>query len=240
MPKPSALLITRPEPQASRLAAALRAEWGDRLEISLSPLMETEYLTPILPEGPVETLILTSEAGVEAAGRLLGRGIRLPSACACVGSRTAEAVKALGLGVIGEFATASALLAGQLSRPAGPYLYLHGRDVTLPLDEMLTKAGQTARAAIVYAQHEMPLGAEALALLRRQPVAVPLYSARSARLFLKAAPEEALAFVHPVAFSAAVTLALPADLATRAITAETPDGPGMLAAIRRAILGQLP
>ncbi len=240
MPLPPAILITRPEPQAGRLAALLRAEWGTRVNICLSPLMRTEFLSLNLPDGPFATLLLTSEAGAEAAGRLLAAGTTLPPDCACVGHRTAGAARALGFRVIAEYPTASALLAALLANPVGPCLYMHGRDVTLPLDQMLTKAGVAARGAVAYVQHEVPLAPEAIRVLKAGPAVVPLYSARSARLFLMAVPAAAMSMVYPCALSGAVAQALPADLAERALIAETPDGAGMLTAIRRAIMGLSP
>lgn len=227
-----AVLITRPLPQGERLAEDLRARWGNRVAVVLSPLMVPVFLTPKLPAGPFAALVLTSEVGAEAARHLPG----LPRLCHCVGARTAEVARQAGFtpGLVAP--TAAALIARLLEAETGPLLYLHGQDVSVRIDQRLTEAGRTAAAAVVYEQRAAPLSPEAAALVQGQaPVVVPLYSARSLRLLVSALPPGAAGAIWSCVISSAVAEALPPDWRSRAEVAETPDQPGMLLAMDRVI-----
>lgn len=226
------VLITRPAPQGDRLAERLRMDWGDRVAVTQSPLMTTVYLTPEVPPGPFAAVILTSEVGALAARHLRG----LPRLCHCVGTRTAEAAQESGFrpGLVAP--TAAALVSALLAEDTGPLLYLHGRDVSVRIDQLLAEAGRTATAAVVYDQQETPLNGSALALLRGEgPVVAPLYSVRSVRLLVAAMPPGVGSEIWPCAISEQVALALPDDLRDRCAVAETPDGAGMMSALQRVI-----
>jgi uroporphyrinogen-III synthase len=227
---PVSVLITRPAPQGERLAADLAARWGDKVRIALSPLMATVVLAPDLPPGPFSGVILTSEAGAQAAGRFPG----LPKLCHCVGPRTADAARAAGFEVATMAPTAAELTARLLDKDSGPLLYLHGRDVSNRIDQRLRDAGRHAEAAVVYDQQAVPLSAEAHRLLGEGgPVVVPFYSARSVRLLVAQAPDGAA--IWPCAISGQVAEALPDELRRRCVVAATPDGAGLMSAIGRVI-----
>ncbi len=194
--------------------------------------METVFLAPALPPGPFAAVVLTSEAGALAAGQLPG----LPTACFCVGERTAQAARAGGFTPRHVAPTAEALVAVLLSQTPGPILYLHGRDVSVPIDRLLREAGHPAESAVVYDQRESRLSDEAVHLLgRAREVVVPLYSARSVRLFLVQRPAQMAARTWFCAISETVLDALPPDDRARCTVADTPDGAGMASAMRRVI-----
>lgn len=240
MTLPPTVLITRPQPQADRLAAALRDEWGDQLALVVSPLMEMRFLSPALPPGRFETLILTSEAGAVAAGSLRGAGVVLPDGVVCVGQRTAEAARLGGFRVGQVFATADALIAG-MPESAGACLYLHGRDVSQPIAACLAARGMQAEAAAIYEQREVPLSPSALlALENSHSVLVPVYSARSAHLVMRELSDGLAAKTLFCAISETILSVLPAMSRARTLVAESPDGAGMMAAIRRGILSRSP
>ncbi len=230
------VLITRPEPQASRTATDLAQAFGARLRPVLSPLMAPEALTPALPPGPFAALILTSEAGADAAGRYSG----LPPLAFCVGKRTAAAARQHGIAPLLVAADAGALVAGLAERPdPGPLLWLHGEDRATDLATRLSRLRISGLA--VYAQRARPLSETARALLAEPgPVILPLYSPRSARLFLSAAPGVCAATLWPVAISAEVAAVLPPELLSQARVSETPDGQGMLSAIGCVLSPRLP
>jgi uroporphyrinogen-III synthase len=227
---PVSVLITRPLPQGERLGAELQALWGERIQVTLSPLMAAVFLTPDLPPGPFAGVVLTSEAGAQAAGRMPG----LPRLCHCVGVRTADAARAAGFEVANVVPTAADLTERLLSVDIGPLLYLHGRDVSKRIDQSLADAGRRAEAVVVYDQQPAPLTAEARRLLNAGvPVVVPFYSARSVRLLVAQVPDSAA--IWPCVISGQVADALPDELRKRCVMAATPDGAGMLSAIGRVI-----
>ena len=244
MPRQSAIpvLVTRPEPQASRFAAELTAHFGAAVRPILSPLMEAAFLAPSLPEGPFDTLILTSETGAEAAARLRDAGAVLPLRTFCVGDRTAEVAQALGFEAQSAQGDVGALAALILARPdAGPLLYLHAEDRAGDLTATLAAAGRQVWSRAVYAQRERPLSAIAETLLsRRGRVLVPLFSPRSTRLFVAALPPKVRADLRCIAISAAAAAPLLPALAADAVIAARPDGPAMLAAISCVISSPLP
>ena len=69
----------------------------------------------------------------------------------------------------------------------GAFLYLRGRHTSRDLAARLNAGGRTAREQIVYDQRAVPLSPTALSALRAGPVIVPLFSPRTARLFVDAA-----------------------------------------------------
>lgn len=208
----------------------------------VSTLMQTMDLYSALPEGPFDGVILTSEAGAAAAGRLVKKAITLPKRAYCVGVRTAEVACSHGFDATADGATAAELMQVLTrGRTPGRLLYLHGRDVSVQLDHLLIRAGIPAAAAVIYAQDPHPLTEEAIAVLSRSgPVIVPLYSARSARLFMAALTPEMHAQIHPCVIAKPALLALSEPLLARAVVADHPDGAAMLASIRRAIRALLP
>ncbi len=227
------MLITRPQPQAGRLAEDLRAQG---VRVVVSPLMRAVFPPVTLPEGDFAAVILTSEAGAMAASRLAG----LPRRALCVGERTAEVARAGGFDARSLGLTAAEMLPALAAEP-GPFLYLRGREASVDVAAALVARGQQAASAVVYAQEPAALTDEALALLRgAAPVVIPLYSARSARLFLAACPADRTAELLPVAIARPVLEALPEALRASTVLAERPDGPSMQAAILRVIRSLAP
>ncbi|WP_413687547.1 uroporphyrinogen-III synthase [Rhodobacter sp. Har01] len=197
--------------------------------------MAEVLLTPDLPAGPFGAVILSSETGVRAAARLRDAGQPLPGRAFCVGDRTAEVARASGFDAISAGGAVENLAALILSRPdEGPLLWLRGQDRAGDLLSLLP--GRQVAEAVVYAQKECLPTAEAMAVIAAPgPVVVPLFSPRTARLFVQALPETRSATLLPVAMSGNVAAALPPDLARLAVVAERPDAPAMIAAISRAI-----
>lgn len=236
---PVSVLITRPQPQADRLAVELRAVLPAAVQVVVSPLMRMKPLPVQLPKGPHVAVILTSETGAMAAAALRAR---LPGLVHCVGPRTAEVARDAGFS-IGEVAPTAADLLPQLMRMqhGGRLLYLHGRDVSVQIDQVLDAAGCPADAAAVYAQTPIGLSAAALQVLNAKgAVLVPLYSARSARLFFADRPDSMQADLWSCLIAQGVVEAVPAALRARAVVADGPDGAAMTTAIKRVVASLLP
>lgn len=233
--QPLPVLITRPEPQAGRLAGVLAARFGTAVTVVRAPLMTVEWLTPAPPDGSFAALVLTSETGARAAGRLRGTGTPLPGHAFCVGDRTADEARAQGFAATSAGGDARDLIRLiERSPDEGALLYLHGEDRAADVAAGLPE--RHVVSYVVYAQRTLPLTGEAAALLLTEgTVIVPLYSPRSARLFAAACLAELRANLIPVAISVAAKEQLPPTLHPATRVAERPDGPSMLAAIERAL-----
>lgn len=192
------LLLTRARPQAEAFAAEVRAQTC--LEPLISPMQEMRDLKVEIDLSGITALAFTSKNGVEAFARM--SAARPPAYC--VGTATAARARALGFA-----AKAAAGTADQLANilPESGVLHLHGRHVRQVL---------TARHMAIYDQVALPLGAEALALLKADGLdATALFSPRSARLFAEILPENPSPKLVLYTLSEAVAAALPEGLDIR-------------------------
>jgi uroporphyrinogen-III synthase len=173
------VLLTRPAAQSARFAERLRARMPG-LTIVTSPLIAPTYLNPIILLKPWKGIILSSETGAEAAGRIKAS---LPDLAFCVGDRTAQAARAAGFIPRSAEGDAEALLALILSQPMAPLLHLRGREARGELAKRLSANGIETDEAVVYAQDEQSLTYEAIALLHGpSPILAPVFSPRSAEI----------------------------------------------------------
>jgi len=221
---PPRLLITRPEPAATRLAEEMRAEFPGA-EVVVSPLMRIAYGGTLPALLPGEMLIFTSQHGIEGLCRLSPR--RDLRACV-VGCATAAEARHRGFSVIAVAEDAASLLdnicAGGVT---GPFLHARGAHVAADIAGALRQAGHVARETVVYDQEALPLSDGARAMLDGDaPVIVPLMSPRSAALFFKAAgTPRAPLYVAAISRNAAARI--PQGAARRLVVAQTPDAASM-------------
>jgi len=180
------LLVTRPEAASRRFLAQFCTRFGADWPAVVSPLSRTEFLTPDGTVPEAGALIFTSENGVRGYMRL-GRAGR-PRAW-CVGQRTAEVAQAEGFPVFAGSGFAKdlvELVAG--AAPVGPLLWPRGEEVAVDLTAVLAGRGLAVAPLVVYRQKALPLSPEAgTALAGCTAIVVPLFSPRSARLFVAAA-----------------------------------------------------
>lgn len=220
------ILLTRPLAQSERFADQI----GGAV---ISPLMRPEFLSPPVPAGEFAAIILTSETGAEAAGRISAAGAVLPKRAFCVGNRTAEAARALGFDAQSAMGAADDLLALiNAAAPVGRLLLLRGQDSAGDLERRLISAGKEAVSVIVYHQIAQNLNDEAATLLHGSaPVILPIFSPRSAKLM--AAELRRVAATAPIclaALSPAVAEAFDFPTSLREI-ALRPDGAAMIRAV---------
>lgn len=230
------LLLTRPLLQSRRFSAELAAEFP-ALRIEISPLLQPEFRRPALPDRPFGAVIFASETAVAATTALPDRP-RLPQLAYCVGMRTAAAARAAGFQTRSADGDAEALFTLiRQEAPPCPLLFLRGEDSTGDLAERLTLAGTETLSCVVYQQVPQPLTGAAIALLQgRAPVIVPLFSPRSARLFVAAGVGIGLvAPLHIAALSQAVAAALPPLGVQRLVVAARADAGAMRAAVAALI-----
>lgn len=179
------VLITRPQPQASRFAIALADRYGERALPVLTPMIAPTLFRPALPAGPFGSIILTSETGVRAAAALAAD---LPRRAYCVGDQTAAVAKQAGFQARSAEGDAEVLLNLLLNqREDAPFLHMRGREARGDLSARLRAAGLEAEEVIVYAQDPQPLSPAARDVLSGSgPLLAPLFSPRSAEIFRRA------------------------------------------------------
>ena len=222
------VLITRPAAQSASFAQSLRAQVPE-VRVVVSPLMATVFHAVTLPEGPLQGVILTSQTGAAAAGRLRAQ---LPDLAYCVGDRTAQVARQAGFRVQSAQGDAEALLALILREKPQNLIHLRGREARGDLAQRLSAAGVSTQERVVYAQEVQPLTDEAVAVLSgHAPVIIPLFSPRSAEILGAAwlrlpahAPLTVVAISEAVAQAAAFSPTKPA-------VAARPDAPSMLDAV---------
>lgn len=225
---PPRLLITRPEPAASRFAEGLRAAFPGA-EVITSPLMRIAYGGTLPAINPSEVLIFTSRHGVTGFCRLSPRR-DLPAYA--VGAATAAEARQQGFDTRTADGDAASLLARITSdKASGPFLHPRGAHVAADISGVLRQAGHEARAVVVYDQQAQPLTNTARAALDGEtPVIVPLMSPRSAMLFFAAAGSPRAPLLV-AAMSRNVADRIPERAARRVVIAATPNAASLCAAL---------
>ena len=124
------LLVTRPEPDNARTAAALRANGHDVL---LAPLLHIQAVADAdLGAPPWAAILLTSANGARAAALHPRRAELLPLPVLAVGRGSAEAARAAGFADVtsadGDADALARLAAQRFAGARRPLLYLAGED----------------------------------------------------------------------------------------------------------------
>jgi len=181
------LLVTRPEPDASREAEALAARGH---EVVLAPLLAVEFYgdVPLELEG-AQGLVVTSRNALKALAsrRELGQALKLP--LFAVGEATARAARELGFARVttgpGTGAALAELISGELKPDRGPLVHLAGETLAFDLKSALERQRFTVRQPVLYrAVPARALPAEALSLLKAGKLdGVILMSPRTAKTF---------------------------------------------------------
>lgn len=223
------LLLTRPEAQSRRFAGLFRARFGADWPVVIAPLTEIVWLNPELPARLPDHIVFTSENAVHAFVRLCpNRG----ATAWCVGPRTQAAAEAAG------FATRlgpgdGVGLARMIADFGGVRTILHARPrhVAVDIAEAMNSAGIETVSVVVYDQRQLPFPDSAMRILGRpEPVLVPLFSPRTARL-ATAAMRNARAPILLAAMSPAVAQAAGGIPVLHAVTATRPEADAMLDAL---------
>ncbi len=236
------LVVTRPEPDASRTAEAL-GKLGH--EPILSPMLDI-LLDPAaaLPEHAFQAVLVTSGNAVRALALHVDRARLVPLPLFAVGDQTAVEARRAGFaqarsagGAVDDLA---AMAAAALDPAGGPLLYAAGTAQAGDLAGMLTSRGFSVETAIVYeARARLRLAAAAAEALRRGAAdGVLLYSRRSAAAFALALRAEGLAPLSDriacFCLSAAVAEPLTAVSTGSIVVAERPDQISLFACVERA------
>lgn len=183
------LLVTRPEPNAERTAAVLRARGH---EVVVAPILRIETLADAaLGHGPWAAILLTSTNAASAIARHPRRDELRALPVFAVGDHSAGEMRAAGFADVtsadGDAGDLAALVAKRL-KPGMSLLYVAGADRSGGLDAALATHGFVVCTAVVYraiaAATLPPAAAEALA---RGLDGVLHFSRRSADAYVRAA-----------------------------------------------------
>lgn len=232
------VLVTRPEPGASRTARRLQ---DTGFQPVVLPLTETVALPADAGFAPADALavaVTSANAVRHASNEVIAALAALP--CHAVGARTAEAARKRGFSFVIEGPGDAEALAGAIAAalPGKAITYLCGR-VRFPVfEQRLEAAGVRVRAVETYDTLPVPYSdATILALLSGRPVdAALLYSAKAAAamqaLTRRPALQKAFEKTRFLALSARIAAAFD-DGAGKAIRiAEEPDEEALLALLR--------
>lgn len=179
------LLVTRPEPDASREAEALGLRGH---EAALAPLLTIEFRGSVaLQLDGAQGLIVTSRNALRAlaAHPELDQALKLP--LFAVGEATARQAQELGFADVtigpGTGAELAVLISGELKPERGALVHLAGETLAFDLKSALERQGFTVRQPVLYrALPARALPADALSLLNAGKLdGVILMSPRTAK-----------------------------------------------------------
>ncbi|MCZ0811212.1 MAG: uroporphyrinogen-III synthase [Pseudomonadota bacterium] len=226
------ILITRPGRVGAEFAERLEAQLDGDVTVVLSPLMRIEHCGALPQMAGYRTLIFTSRHGVEA---YVAKGGRCDLPAFGVGEATAQAAREAGMNVTACGGDARDLIAQLLSAGVtAPCLHLRGTHAASDIATLLSSAGLETDEAVIYRQLPEPLTQVARTILAgAEPVLVPLFSPRSARLFFGQACGAAPLLVAAISRNAAA--AVPDDRVAAIEIAHAPSADAMLDAIKKLL-----
>jgi uroporphyrinogen-III synthase len=231
------LLVTRPEPDNARTAAALRVRGH---EVMLAPLLHIEAVADAdLGAPPWAAILLSSANGARAIAAHARRAELSGLPVLAVGRSSAEAARAAGFADVvsadGDGRDLARLAAARLSGSHQPLLYLAGEDRARDLVGELAAHGLTVRTVVIYRAASVsafPQGVRA-ALEQGRIDGVLHFSRRSADTYVACAGEFLLLALAPVHYclSAGVAEPLKRAGAKRIRVAAQPEEASLLALV---------
>jgi uroporphyrinogen-III synthase len=232
------LVLTRPQADSERTAAALRARGH---EVLVAPLMRVEPVAADL-SGTWGGVIITSANAPGAIGGNPGRQALFKLPLFAVGRRSADAAREAGFADVtsagGDVRDLVQLITERHADASAPLLYLAGEDRAADLVAELVVHGIAAEMAVVYRAATAPFPPELMVALQAGAVdAVLHFSKRSAENYLTGAAqagvaEQALAVRH-ICLSGQIAEPLSRAGASRIAIAPRPDEAALIASLER-------
>jgi uroporphyrinogen-III synthase len=232
------LVITRPQADGERTAAALRARGHDVL---VAPLLRVEPVAANLFGSWSAVIITSANAPGAIAGHPASKALfDLP--LFAVGRRSADAARLAGFSNVttagGDVRDLVRLIAERHTDASAPLLYLAGEDRATDLVAELVAHGITAEMAVVYRAATAPFPPELTAALQAGDVeAVLHFSKRSAENYIAGARkaginEQALGVRH-ICLSGQIAEPLSKAGAGRIAITPRPDEAALIASLER-------
>ncbi|KQY97951.1 hypothetical protein ASD45_18350 [Pseudolabrys sp. Root1462] len=233
------IVLTRPQDDSERTAAALRAHGH---EVLIAPLLRIETVPVDLRQRYGAVVITSANAAAAIAGHPACATLSALALFA-VGKRSGDAARAVGFTNIhvagGDIEDLTRLIAEQRPDARAPLLYLAGEDRSGDLVGDLAVHGIAAELVVIYRAVPQPFPAELTAALQSGAAdAVMHFSKRSAAQYVTGAhdagiTEKALQIRH-FCLSAQIAEPLRDAGATRIVVAKRPDESAMVALIDQA------
>lgn len=233
------VILTRPQEDSERTAAALRAKGH---EVLIAPLLRVEPVNANLRTNWGGVIVTSANAAAALASHPARDGlIKLP--VFAVGQRSAEAARQAGFTDIttagGDVRDLTRTIVEHRADAKGPLLYLAGEDRSGDLLGDLTVRGIAAELAVIYRATTAPFSAALIDALKAGTAdAVLHFSRRSAESYLAGAEvadvtAPALAVRH---FCLSEPIAIPLRIAgaARIAVAKRPDEAAMIELIKSA------
>lgn len=188
------VVVTRPEPDGKRTAAALRARGH---EVLVAPLMKVQGVAADL-SGSWGAVIVTSANAPIAIADNSARGALIKLPLYAVGQRSAEAAQQAGFSNVtsagGDVRDLVRTLAAQRADDKAPLLYLAGEDRAADLVGELSARGIAAEMRVVYRAVTAPFPSALIEALKAGEVdAVLHFSRRSAENYIAGARQSGIA-----------------------------------------------
>lgn len=235
------ILITRPEPDATRLADILKQMGHD---VIVAPMMTIANLpgTQVDIDG-VQALLVTSANGARALGRATAfRDVRVYA----VGSATAEAVKDEGFADVisadGDVPSLANKVIAECDTAKGRLIHVAGTEVAGDLSGLMKTAGFDCERAVLYeAKATTAIPREVVDHLKKNGIDLALfYSPRTAAIFVenisKAKLTESMKSIQALCLSEAVAGKISGLPWLDVKVAEAPDQENLLALLDRVAL----
>ena len=233
------LVVTRPETEGERSAAALRAAGH---EVLLAPLMRVEPVAADL-SGAWGGVVVTSGNAPAAMADNSARATLLQCPVYAVGRRSAEAAQRAGFADVtsagGDVRDLVQLIVERHADAKAPLLYLAGEDRAADLIGELAVHGVAAEMRVVYRAVTAPFPPELIEALRSHAVdGVLHFSKRSAENYIAGAraadlTEAALALLH-YCLSAQIAGPLRAAGAGRVFVAARPQEAALIELLQQS------
>ena len=231
------LLVTRPEPDNERTAAALRAQGH---EVTLAPMLRVEpVIDADFGTGPWAAVLITSANGARAIALHRRRGELAALPVLAVGQGSAIAARAVGFSDVtsadGDGGDLARLAAARFAGAASPLLYLAGEERARDLGGEFAASGLKVATVVVYrTEKAVAFPADVRAAFFAGAVdGVLHFSRRSVESYLDCAREVAGSALLPIHYCLSGRAAEPlhAAGASRVRVAARPDEAGMLALV---------
>ena len=230
------IVVTRPQQDGERTAAALRALGHIVL---VAPLLRVEHI-PVALHQAYGAAIVTSANAAAAIADLPARDALIALPLYAVGRRSGDAARAVGFTDVhvagGDLKDLLRLIAEHRPDARAPLLYLAGEDRSGDLIGDLAVRGIAAELAVVYRAATVPFAPDMIGALQSGAVDVVLhYSKRSAEQYVMAAKmtgvaPQALRLRH-ICLSGPVAGPLIEAGARNVVVAKRPDEQAMVALI---------